>query len=135
MKVFIADDSSEIRDRILNVVGMFPQLEVVGTAADFIGCVQGLRAKKPDILLLDLQMPGGNGLEVLRELGNDDVPAPKVIVFTNHAQKHYRNACLAQGASYFVDKSGDIEDLKSAIRNAIGDESAKLRLEKPRSIS
>lgn len=67
VKMFVADHSPEIRERILQTVAAFPQLGFVGTASPVPGCIDGVQATKPDLLILDLRIPGGSGFDVLRK--------------------------------------------------------------------
>ena len=129
MNLFVAEDSKDIRLRLLGIVAAFPELQLIGIATDVPGCIDRVHALRPDILILDLSMPGGSGFDVLRSFEQWE-DRPVVIVYTNHANERYRKACEALGASYFVDKSGEVQDLKNAIRSAMGDRNAKPNQEK-----
>ena len=64
-------------------------------------------ASTADLVFLDLQMPGGSGLEVLRAI-RPDHPALQILVCTNYAYPRYREECLSAGANYFLDKSAEL---------------------------
>ena len=81
---------------------------VVGEAADGPEAVSSVDRLLPDVLVLDLQMPGYNGLEVLARV-RASWPACRVIVLTNHAEPAYRLACMRLGADAFLDKSGEVD--------------------------
>ena len=123
MNLFIAEDSKDVLLRLFGIVAGFPELHLIGMASDIPGCIARVAAVRPDLLILDLSMPGGSGLDVLRSLESWQ-DKPVVIVYTNRATERYRKACIELGAAYFVDKSGDMQDLKNAIRGAIGDRNA-----------
>jgi DNA-binding NarL/FixJ family response regulator len=82
---------------------------------------EGLRLARlygPDAVILDLNLPGMHGLEVLALLKAEPSP-PAVIILTNHAQERYRAACLRGGADDFLDKSGDLDRVASAVASAV----------------
>jgi DNA-binding NarL/FixJ family response regulator len=72
MKVFIADDSSVVVERLADLLEEeVPGAQLVGQAGDVLEAVRGIQKVKPDALILDLQMPGGSGLDVLRAIRTD----------------------------------------------------------------
>ncbi|MEJ2736508.1 MAG: response regulator transcription factor, partial [Anaerolineae bacterium] len=79
LKVFISDDSATIRERLITMALDLPDIAVVGQAENAPGSLVAIRQTRPDVVILDIRMPGGNGIEVLREVKKLD-PAPKVIV-------------------------------------------------------
>ena len=78
------------------------------------GSLAAIRQTRPDVVILDIRMPGGNGIEVLREVKKLD-PAPTVIVFTNYAQAQYRKKGEEAGADFFLDKSTEFDKLPQAL--------------------
>jgi len=115
MKVFIVDDSSVIVERLTLLLEDIPGVELVGHAADVSHAVQRLLETPPDALVLDLHMPGGTGLDVLRAI-RPVRPDIHVLVFTNYPQDEYRQECLTAGAEYFLDKSREFEKIPSILR-------------------
>jgi len=115
MKVFIVDDSSVIVERLTLLLEDIPGVELVGHAADVPHAVQRLLETPPDALVLDLHMPGGTGLDVLRAI-RPVRPDIHVLVFTNYPQDEYRQECLTAGAEYFLDKSREFEKIPSILR-------------------
>jgi DNA-binding NarL/FixJ family response regulator len=89
-------------------------MDVVGQAKNAPGSLAAIRQTRPDVVILDIRMPGGNGIEVLREVKKLD-PAPKVIVFTNYAQAQYRKKGEEAGADFFLDKSTEFDKLPQAL--------------------
>ena len=115
MKVFIVDDSSVIVERLTLLLEDVPGVELVGHAADVPQAIQRLLETTPDVLVLDLHLPGGTGLDVLRAL-RPVQPDVHVLVFTNHSHDEYRQECLTAGAEYFLDKSAEFEKIPRILR-------------------
>ncbi len=114
LKVFISDDSATIRDRLVTMVLDLPEVDVVGQAQDVPGSLAAIRHTRPDVVILDIRMPGGNGIEVLREVKKMN-RAPKVIMFTNYAHAQYRKTFEEAGADFFLDKSTEFDKLPQAL--------------------
>src|SRR5574340_1241058 len=90
-------------------------MELVGQASDVPGAGESIGRLKPEVLILDLHMPGGNGMEVLKDV-KARFPAIKVIVLTNYPSPQHRKHCLELGADYFLDKSGEFGKLPEIFR-------------------
>jgi len=119
MNLFIVEDSLLVRERLLRALEGLPGLDIVGTAEDVPAAIDGLTSSPPDALILDLQLPSGSGLQVLRAV-RDRLPRMRVIVMTNFAAEPYRKAALAAGAEIFLDKSaefGRVRDILSGWRD------------------
>lgn len=114
LKVFISDDSATVRERLVTMALDLPEVDVVGQAQDAPGTLDALRQVRPDVVILDIRMPGGNGIEVLREV-KKMTPAPQVIMLTNFAYAQYRKKCQEAGADFFFDKSTEFEKLPQAL--------------------
>jgi DNA-binding NarL/FixJ family response regulator len=108
MRLFIADDSSAIRERIVQLVSEVRNAEVVGEASDGAETLLRITEVKPDLVILDLKMPKGSGFDVLPLIKNLSQP-PLVMVLTNYATSLHRQTCLKLGADYFFDKSREFE--------------------------
>ena len=115
LTVFLADDSAFIRERLPAMLAEITGVEMVGQAADGIEAVNSIGELKPDVVILDIRMPGKNGMEVLRELKKFE-PAPCVIILTNYPYPQYRKKCLDTGADYFLDKSADFDKLFTVMK-------------------
>ena len=118
MKIFIADDSRVVVDRLAGLLEEVPGARLVGQAGDVLGAVLGVQNMKPDALILDLHMPGGSGLDVLRAIRSAH-PDLFVLICTNYPYPEYREECLIAGANLFLDKSADFEKIPSILRNLI----------------
>jgi DNA-binding NarL/FixJ family response regulator len=115
MDLFIVEDSIPVRERLLRTLEGMVGLDVVGTAEDVPAAIDGLTSCPPDALILDLQLPSGSGLQVLRAV-RQKLPNMRVIVMTNFAAEPYRKAAMAAGAEIFLDKSaefGRVRDILS----------------------
>ncbi len=115
LTLFLADDSWFIGERLPAMLAELTGVEVIGQAADGIDAVNSIRKLKPDVVILDIRMPGKNGLEVLQEVKTFK-PAPCVIMLTNYPYPQYRKKCLDLGADYFLDKSVDLDGLFTLVK-------------------
>jgi CheY-like chemotaxis protein len=114
--VFICDDVPEHRALMRAVLGDVPGVEVVGEAYDGATCLTALAVTSPDVLVLDLQMPGTDGWHVLEELRERE-DAPRVIVVSSDARAGDR--VRAAGAE-FVPKGAPVEQLRAAVARGAG---------------
>jgi len=113
-KVFIVDDSPVVRERLATLLSDLPSVEIVGQAEIAFEAISATRRLKPDVMLLDISMPGGSGIHVL-EMVKKERPAPMVIMLTNFAHEQYRQKCLQLGADFFFDKSTEFEKVLSVL--------------------
>jgi DNA-binding NarL/FixJ family response regulator len=114
MNVFIVEDSASIRERLAAMLGDIEGVTVVGQAETPAEALEGILRTRPDSVLLDIQLTGGSGLDVLRK-AHSQVPATVFIVLTNHANPQYRRVCMEAGAAYFFDKSNEIARVREVI--------------------
>lgn len=115
MRVFIADDSSAVVERLTDLLEEVPGAKLVGQAGDVPHAVEGIREMKPDAIILDLQMPGGSGLDVLRAI-RPSFPDMQVVICTNYPHAQYREECLTAGANFFLDKSVEFAKIPAILR-------------------
>lgn len=85
-------------------------IKVVGHAEDVAGAIRMIRKLKPDVVILDIMMPGGNGVDVLKNI-KQDKPPPMVIILTNYPYPEYRQKCLHAGANFFLDKTTEFDQI------------------------
>lgn len=102
MRVFLADDSPLIRQRLEKTLSSLDGVQIVGEARDARDATDSILELKPDVVILDIQLRGGTGVDVLQDIKRQE-PAPVVIMVTNFPE--YRDKCLHVGADYFFDKS------------------------------
>jgi DNA-binding NarL/FixJ family response regulator len=116
MKVLIADDSEIVRERLAYLLGDVEGVEIVGQAEDAVEGQDLAEALRPDVAILDVRMPRGSGVDVLRSIKRDN-PAATVIILTNFVDPEARALCMAQGADYFFDKSIEIDKAVAVLRD------------------
>jgi DNA-binding NarL/FixJ family response regulator len=115
-RVFLADDSGMIRSRVASLLGAHA-FTIVGEAGTPQGCIDGILACHPEVVVLDVQLEGGSGLQVLRTV-RQAAPGIAFVVFSNNAGPAYRKRYLGEGAATFLDKSSDFEQLPAAVAQA-----------------
>ncbi len=108
MKIFIADDSSLIRERLAALLSEIKSVELVGQARDVRETIEGVRCLRPDVVILDIRMPGRNGVEALKAIRALKM-TPIIIMLTAFPGPQYREKCLAAGADYFFDKAAEFD--------------------------
>lgn len=119
LKVFIADDSPFIRERLPDMLSELSAVEIIGQAEDGDTAISSIRALNPDVVILDIRMPGKSGIEVLKEL-KQDKPALVIIMLTNYPYPQYKKKCLSLGADFFFDKSTDLDKLFDVLKKLGG---------------
>ena len=120
MKVFIADDSELVRERLKAMLSELTEIEIIGQAQDGIEATSSIRKLKPDVVILDIRMPGGSGIQVLQNIKKDK-QAPIVIILTNYPYPQYRKKCMEVGADFFFDKSTEFEKIPEVLKRFIKD--------------
>ena len=118
MRVLIVDDSEVLVQRLRTGLAEITGIEVVGHANNAADAARQIRKAKPDVVILDIRMPGGSGIDVLEGLKSDQFQ-PIVIVLTNHSERQYRQKCLQNGARYFFDKSAEFHKVAEVFRNVM----------------
>lgn len=116
LTVFLAEDSAVIRERINALLGA-AAMQVVGEGATPQSCIDGILASHPDVVVLDIQLEGGSGLQVLKAVRGAD-PHVAFVVFSNSTAPAYRRRYLGEGADDFLDKSTEFEHLARAVAAA-----------------
>ncbi|MBM4027399.1 MAG: response regulator transcription factor [Planctomycetes bacterium] len=113
-RVLIADDYAAIRTALTRALRVEPEIEVVGEAADGYSAVLQAGKLKPDVVLMDINMPGLDGIEATRRIVRQN-PDIKVIGLSVHCFEFYARKMLEAGARAYVLKDGDIEELLAVI--------------------
>lgn len=117
IKVLIVDDHVVVREGIRILLGLQPDIQVVGEAMDGVEAIQKTRELTPDIVLMDIAMPGMDGLEATRELTEIGMPA-RVLMLTQYADEANLRASERVGAFGFIPKKSASSMLLAAIRAA-----------------
>jgi len=102
IKVFIADVNAETRESLANELES-DAITVVGTALDGISALKQIESLKPDVVIMDIVMPGLDGLGVLKRLNEDD-DHPEVIMLTALTQEEFVRRAIELGAKYYMAK-------------------------------
>ncbi|HZD02840.1 MAG TPA: response regulator transcription factor [Actinomycetes bacterium] len=117
VRVLVADDQALVRGSFRVLVDTAPDLEAVGEAASGAEAIQLARRERPDVVLMDVRMPGMNGIEATRQITNSpETAGVRVLILTTFDLDEYVYAALRAGASGFLLKDTPPPDLLSAIR-------------------
>jgi DNA-binding NarL/FixJ family response regulator len=114
-KVFVVDDSAIVRERLITLLTEVPNVTIAGEADMPRAALDGIQRHRPDIVVLDISMPGGSGIQVLERVKKEK-PSPMVIMLTNFDHPQYRQRCLQLGADHFLDKSNSFERVIEIVR-------------------
>ena len=115
IRVFLADDHAIVRAGLKAVVGIAPDIRVIGEASNGPDAVAMSERLKPHVVIMDLTMPGGDGVSATKSLTALSNP-PKVLVLTMHTEEEYLMPALKAGASGYLVKSAADRELVDAIR-------------------
>lgn len=119
IRVVVADDQDLVRTGLVMILGAQPDVEVVGQAADGLEALELATMLRPDVLLVDIRMPGLDGVEVTRRLAGPDVVDPMaVVVITTFDLDEYVLGALRAGARGFLLKDAGPELLVQAVHAA-----------------
>jgi DNA-binding NarL/FixJ family response regulator len=116
MNIFVVEDAPEIRKRLIAMVQMVAGINVIGEAESVSEAIDGVLGSPTDMVLLDLQLKDGTGLEVLTRV-KQARPELRVIVLTNFATQQYRQASLSAGAEFCLDKSQEFGLVPGILRS------------------
>lgn len=115
IRVFIVDDHPVVRQGVRSILANHADLEVVGEAENAAGLFASIEPLRPDVVLLDIRMPGQNGIETTQRLKRQ-WPALKVIILTTYEEDEFLFGAVGAGADGYLLKSASNEVLASAIR-------------------
>jgi DNA-binding NarL/FixJ family response regulator len=115
IRVLIADDQRVVRDGLAMLVGLIEGVEITGSASDGEEAVRLAVAHRPDVILMDLRMPGIDGITATAQL-RDRVPAARVLVLTTYADDDTILPALRAGARGYLTKDASAEQIEAAIR-------------------
>ncbi len=116
IRVMIADDHSLIREGLKQLLEFDGSIEIVGEASNGVECLEKLNASSPEVLLLDINMPEKNGIEVLKQMKEDQSPI-KVLILTVHNEMEYLMKAVDIGVDGYILKDSESSELKKAIRS------------------
>lgn len=116
--VLVADDSVDVARRLCELLGEVGGVTVVGPAGDGTSALSLFHERRPDAAVLDVSMPGLDGIAVTRAIRAEGAPC-LIVLCSNHADPSLRSAGLHAGADHFFHKTLELEALKAAIRQWI----------------
>ncbi|WP_328863361.1 response regulator transcription factor [Streptomyces sp. NBC_00306] len=118
VRVLLAEDQGMLRGALALLLGMEPDLNVVAQVGRGDEIVRAALEWRPDVALLDIELPGRSGLDAAADL-RDEVPDCRVLILTTFARPGYLRRAMEAGAAGFLVKDGPVEELASAIRRAL----------------
>jgi DNA-binding NarL/FixJ family response regulator len=114
VKVLIVDDSKIVCNGLRQMLISIADVEVVGEAHNADEAFTAITELKPDVVILDIRLPGKSGIEVLKDIRDEKLPI-RVIMLTNYPYPQYRKKCKELEADYFFDKVSEIEEISHVI--------------------
>ncbi|MCX3058977.1 response regulator transcription factor [Streptomyces beihaiensis] len=118
VRVLLAEDQGMMRGALALLLGMEPDLEVVAQVAAGDAIVDAALAHRPDVALLDIELPGMSGLDAAAAL-RDQVPRCRVLILTTFGRPGYLRRAMEAGAAGFLVKDGPVEELAESIRKVL----------------
>jgi DNA-binding NarL/FixJ family response regulator len=117
IRVLLADDQALLRGALRMLVESEPDMEVVGEAADGAQAIEAARAGRPDVVLMDIRMPGTDGIAATREItGDPALSGTAILVLTTFEADEYVVRAILAGAAGFLGKGAEPDELLGAIR-------------------
>lgn len=114
LTVFVVDDSDLLRERLIEMLREVARVKVIGEAAERDQAIAGIERLRPDVVILDIRLEGGSGIEVLTEV-KKATPSPTVIMLTNYPYIQFQEKCLKAGADYFFYKASGFTKIKDVV--------------------
>ena len=121
IKVMIADDHELIREGLKQLLELEGDIEIVSEAANGVECLEKLKKVNPDVLLLDINMPKQNGIEVLQKIRDRNIKV-KVLILTVHNEVEYLVKAVDIGVNGYLMKDSTSEELRKAIYSVMNNE-------------
>jgi DNA-binding NarL/FixJ family response regulator len=115
IKVIIVDDHAMVRDGLRRILQSAEGFEIVGEAADGVSAIKLVRQSPASLMLLDLSMPGPNGLDLLKQFKAEQ-PQMRILVLTMHAEEQYAKRAFSSGASGYLTKDSAASELVIAAK-------------------
>jgi len=116
LRVFIADDAPNVSEMLVELISDRGRVEVVGVGDSEAGAIEAIRRLRPDVVVLDLQLKGGSGTNVIRAVRSDPgLAATRLLVASNHVSEPMRAGCLELGADGYYDKVKELGLLASML--------------------
>lgn len=117
--IFVVDDHPVVRDGYARLITNQPDMDLAGETGDAAQAIEMIRKARPDLVLLDLSLKSGNGLEICKQI-NTEFPDIKVLVVSMHDETLYAERVLRAGADGYVNKAEATRKLIEAVREVLG---------------
>ena len=115
LKILLVDDSEFILQRVQHILSSMDQVKEVRTATSAEEADQWIELYNPTLVFLDINLPGKNGLQMVKDIRSNASIDPTVVILTNNTLSGYRNECMQAGADYFLDKAKDFASIPDII--------------------
>ncbi len=112
--ILIVDDNINFIERMISMLDELDNIGYINVANNYDEANRSIAAEKPDVVLLDINLPGKNGIDLLRKIKQNGWSC-QVIMITNHVDEYYKEQCSGLGASHFLDKSNEFGLVPSII--------------------
>jgi len=119
LHILLIDDVTIILQKMRMFLSIVPQVRQVDTASSAQEAFTFLQSSDPELVVLDVNMPGTNGIEILKHIRNSKGPQPVVVMLTNETGNQFKETCLQSGADYYLDKSRDFLQIPNIIGELI----------------
>ena len=120
MKVLLADDSVLILERLKEMLSIHRQVKIVASLKDGNEALAAIKDLKPDLAVIDINIPGLSGLKILNEVRKEN-KIIKIIFLTFYSADHYMKIAMQSGANYFLNKADDFEKVSQIIEDMVKD--------------
>jgi DNA-binding NarL/FixJ family response regulator len=117
-RIYIVDDSPEVRKRLAAMLSEVAAVRVVGQSGSAENALASIQRLMPDTVILDIRMPGKNGIQLLREIKSEH-PGITAIMLTNYDYPQYRKESLQAGADHFFNKTREFERVVDLLRTEL----------------
>ncbi|MBL0882352.1 MAG: response regulator [Chitinophagaceae bacterium] len=115
LKILLVDDSEFILQRVQHLLTGMQQIHEIRTATSAEEADRWIEDYNPSLIFLDINLPGKNGLQMLKDIRSNKSIDPVVVILTNNTLSGYRNECMQAGADYFLDKAKDFSSIPDII--------------------
>ena len=116
LTIYIVEDSTPVRERLIEAVSDVPNARVVGQAEAVSEALEGVQRSQPRVLILDIQLRRGSGIRLLKQMRATGMSLPElVIVVTNYPTDDYRQASHDCGANHFFDKASEFDKVRDVL--------------------
>ncbi|MCA6462800.1 MAG: response regulator transcription factor [Chitinophagaceae bacterium] len=116
LNVLLVDDVNIVLQKMKMFLSIVPSVNRVDTADSADQAYSLLESNQPQLVVLDVNMPGTSGIDMLKKIRSSERPQPVVVMLTNQKEKIFKDTCLSLGADYYLDKSKDFLCLPEIIR-------------------